>query len=118
MGYAKRSGKSLVSTENGRKLIQVVPEQISSAVTTGKWEKALSAMAGFDDVKLRQAKSARFLDGINKFSIFLVDAARSASPAVQFENEFKPKARRAAAPRKAASPRKTAQKAAPRTKKV
>ena len=112
VGYARRSGKSLVSTEKGRKLISVVPEQISSAVTTGKWEKALSAMAGFDDVELRQAKSARFLDGINKFSIFLVDAARSASPAVRFENEFKPKAR------KAAAPRKTGRKSAPRAKKV
>ena len=112
VGYAKRSGKSLVSTEKGRKLIQVVPEQISSAVTTGKWEKALSAMAGFDDVELRNAKSARFLDGINKFSIFLVDAARSASPAVHFESDYKPKAR------KAASPRKASRKAAPRTKKV
>ena len=101
-----------MSTEKGRKLICVVPEQISSAVTTGKWEKALSAMAGFDDVELRNAKSARFLDGINKFSIFLVDAARSASPAVHFESDYKPKAR------KAASPRKTSRKAAPRTKKV
>ena len=112
VGYARRSGKNLISTEKGRKLISVVPEQISSAVTTGKWEKALSAMAGFDDVELRQAKSARFLDGINKFSIFLVDAARSASPAVQFENEFKPRAR------KAAAPRKTGRKSAPRAKKV
>ena len=88
VGYAKRSGKSLTSTEKGRKLISIVPEQIASAATTGKWEKALSAMAGFDDPALRGAKSARFLDGINKFSIFLVDAARSASPTVRFENEF------------------------------
>ena len=95
VGYARRSGKHLVSTEKGRKLISVVPEQISSAVTTGKWEKALSAMAGFDDVELRGAKSARFLDGINKFSIFLVDAARAASPTVRFENEF-PKKKRTA----------------------
>ncbi len=108
VGYARRSGKSLVSTEKGRKLIQVVPEQISSAVTTGKWEKALSAMAGFDDVQLRDAKSARFLDGINKFSIFLVDAARGASPEVRFESEFRPKAKRA----------KAARKPAPRGKKV
>ena len=96
VGYARRSGKSLVSTEKGRKLIAVVPEQISSAVTTGKWEKALSAMAGFSDPELRGAKSARFLDGINKFSVFLVDAARSASPAVRFENEFPQKRKRAA----------------------
>ena len=88
VGYARRSGKNLVSTEKGRKLIAVVPEQISSAVTTGKWEKALKAMAGYADEGLRKAKSDRFLDGINKFSYFLVDAARNASPTVRFENEF------------------------------
>ncbi len=88
VGYARRSGKHVVSTEKGRKLIAVVPEQISSAATTGKWEKALSAMAGFEDTQQRQAKSARFLDGINKFSIFLVDAARNARSDVRFENEF------------------------------
>ena len=96
VGYACRRGKQLVSTEKGRKLISVVPEQISSAVTTGKWERALSAMAGYDDPELRGAKSARFLDGINKFSVFLVDAARSASPGVRFENEFPVKKKRAA----------------------
>lgn len=99
VGYARRSGKHLVSTEKGRKLISVVPEQISSAVTTGKWEKALSAMAGFNDVQLRDAKSARFLDGINKFSIFLVNAAQTASPAVRFENEFPKKKRTARKPK-------------------
>lgn len=88
VGYAKRSGKTIVSTEKGRKLIAIVPEQIASAATTGKWEKALSAMAGYDDPALRGAKSARFLQGIHKFSIFLVDAAKSASPTVRFENEF------------------------------
>ena len=96
MGYARRAGKSLVSTEKGRKLISVVPEQISSAVTTGKWEKALSAMAGYQDAALRDAKSARFLEGIDKFSIFLVDAARQGRRDVQFENEYKPKKARTA----------------------
>ncbi len=88
VGYARRSGKTLFSTEKGRKLISIVPEQIASAATTGKWERALSAMAGFDDPTLRGAKSARFLEGINRFSIFLVDAAKAASPGVRFENEF------------------------------
>lgn len=88
VGYAKRSGKNLVSTEKGRKLIAVVPEQISSAVTTGKWEKALKTMASYSDAAQRKAKSDRFLDGINKFSIFLVDAAKNANPIVRFENDF------------------------------
>ena len=91
MGYARRSGKHVVSTEKGRKLIAVVPEQISSAVTTGKWEKALSAMAGFEDEELRSAKSARFRQGIDRFTIFLVEAARNARADVQFESEFRPK---------------------------
>lgn len=91
VGYARRSGKNLVSTEKGRKLIAVVPEQISSAVTTGKWEKALKTMASYSDAAQRRAKSDRFLDGINKFSVFLVDAARNASAEVRFENEFTPK---------------------------
>lgn len=101
VGYARRAGKSLVSTEKGRKLISVVPEQISSAVTTGKWEKALSAMAGYQDADLRDAKSARFLDGIDKFSIFLVEAARQGRRDVQFENEYKPKPKRTAGRAKA-----------------
>ena len=39
VGLAERSGKSIVSTEKGRKLIAVAPEQIASAATTGKWER-------------------------------------------------------------------------------
>ncbi len=94
VGYAKRSGKNLVSTEKGRKLIDVVPVQISSAVTTGKWEKALAEMAGFRDEAARGAKSDRFMMGIRRFSEFLVDAARQAPSSVQFEKEeFKAKKR-------------------------
>lgn len=91
VGYAKRSGKHLISTEKGRKLIDVVPVQISSAVTTGKWEKALAEMSAFHDETARKAKSDRFMLGIRRFSEFLVDAARQAPASVQFEKEpYKP----------------------------
>ena len=104
VGYAKRSGKSIVSTEKGRQLIDVVPAQISSAVTTGKWEKALAEMASFSDESARNAKSERFMSGIRRFSQFLVDAARQAPDSVRFEKEeYRPK--------KTASPRKTSKKA-------
>ena len=108
MGYARRSGKKLVSTEKGRKLISVVPEQISSAATTGKWERALSAMANYQDAELRAAKSARFLSGIDRFAEFLVDAAKAAGANVQFEKEeYRPKRRAARrAPAKAAAKKK------------
>ena len=86
VGYARRKGKTIVSTEKGRQLISVVPEQIASAVTTGKWEKFLSDMAGQKDEAARNAKSARFMDGIRRFSVFLVQAAQN-GPRVQFEKE-------------------------------
>ena len=98
VGYARRKGKTLVSTEKGRQLIAVVPEQIASAVTTGKWEKALSAMASNRDAQARTAKSDRFMQGIRRFSCFLVEAAVNAPKDVRFEREApkkKPAARRA-----------------------
>ncbi len=87
VGYARRSGKSIVSTEKGQNLIDVVPDQIASAVTTGKWEKALSEMAACQDETLRIAKSARFMSGIRRFSEFLVTSAKEAPASVHFERE-------------------------------
>ncbi|MBQ6595856.1 MAG: DNA topoisomerase 3 [Clostridia bacterium] len=95
VGYARRAGKTIVSTEKGQKLIDAVPEQIASAVTTGKWEKALSEMAGYQDEAERSARSARFMSGIRRFSVFLVDAARSAPGEIRFEREA-PKTRKRA----------------------
>ena len=87
VGYARRRGKTIVSTEKGRQLIDVVPEQIASAVTTGKWEKFLSDMAGQTDEAQRNAKSQRFMSGIRRFSVFLVDAAKNAPRDIHFEKE-------------------------------
>ena len=100
MGYARRKGKTIVSTEKGRRLIAVTPQQIASAVTTGKWEKFLSDMAGQRDEDARAARSARFMDGIRRFSVFLVEAAKH-GPSVEFEKE-------------SAKPRKRAKPSAPR----
>ncbi len=109
VGYARRKGKTIVSTEKGRQLIAVVPEQIASAVTTGKWEKFLSDLAGQKDADGRAAKSDRFMNGIRRFSVFLVDAAQH-GPAVRFAEEkpVKRAARRttARAPRKRAAAKK------------
>ncbi|MBQ6374650.1 MAG: DNA topoisomerase 3 [Clostridia bacterium] len=119
VGYARRRGKAVVSTEKGRKLIAVVPEQIASAVTTGKWEKFLSDMAGQRDEVERAKKSGRFMSGIRRFSVFLVDAAKNAPADVHFEREVagkKPGQRRASASRRGTGARKsgagTARKAA------
>lgn len=45
VGYIMRKGKTLVPTEKGQKLIAVVPEELRSPQTTGKWEKGLSSIA-------------------------------------------------------------------------
>lgn len=107
VGYAKRSGKSLVSTEKGRRLISVVPEQIASAVTTGKWEKWLHTLADAGQSEdIRSAKAARFLDGINKFSYFLVDAAKHSDPKIKFEENFPKRSAKGSKDAPAAEPKK------------
>lgn len=84
-GYAARKAKAIVSTEKGRRLIAVAPEQIASPVTTGKWERALYELANNPDSAARAAKAQRFMNGIDRFAAFLVDAARQADPRVEFE---------------------------------
>lgn len=87
VGLAVRSGKSIVSTEKGRKLIAVAPDAITSAATTGKWEKALNDMAVNPDAEAREKRRKRFMEGIRRFTIFLVDAAKQAPSDVRFERE-------------------------------
>ena len=112
VGYARRRGKTLVSTEKGRKLIEVAPEQITSAVTTGKWEKWLSEMAALGAPEQRQDKAGRFMQGIRRFSVFLVDAAKAAPADVRFPEEERRKApaRRAAAGTRKRTTKPTAKK--------
>ena len=99
VGYVKRQGKALLSTQKGRDLVRVVPEEIRSAETTGKWERALYTMAQADP-ETAQRKAQRFLESISRFSAFLVQAASRADHSVHFEKE---KFRRT-------KPRKTPQK--------
>ena len=87
VGLAERSGKSIVSTEKGRKLISVAPDAITSAATTGKWEKALNDMAVNPDAVAREQRQKRFMEGIRRFTVFLVEAAKQAPSGVRFERE-------------------------------
>ena len=105
-----------MSTEKGRQLIAVVPEQIASAVTTGKWEKFLSDMAAQRDEAARAQKSQRFMYGIRRFSQFLVDAARTGPRDVRFEKEEAPKKRatRSASPSRRAAGTRARKPAAPK----
>ena len=87
VGYAARRGKTLISTEKGRRLIEVAPPEIASPEMTGKWEKALSVMAREDSREQLNALSARFIESIRRYCAFLVEAARTADARVVFEKE-------------------------------
>lgn len=87
VGYAKRSGKTILSTEKGRRLIAVAPPEITSPETTGKWEKALSDIAKSGDDARGMALSGRFMEGIRRYAAFLTQAALKADGSVAFEPE-------------------------------
>lgn len=64
VGYIMRKGKTLVPTEKGQKLIAVVPEELRSPQTTGKWEKGLSSIAK------GKMTEERFLESIRRYVRF------------------------------------------------
>lgn len=81
VGYVSRKGKSLMPTEKGVKLIDIVPDELKSPQTTGKWEKGLSS------VSKGKMKDERFMGSIKKFVYFLVNYAYSSKTDVVFEKE-------------------------------
>jgi DNA topoisomerase-3 len=86
VGYIKRRAKALVTTEKGRGLIAVAPDEIASPETTGRWEKALCDIAATGDGARLEALSTRFMEGIRRYSAFLVEAAAQ-GPEAHFEKE-------------------------------
>lgn len=83
VGYIVRKGKTLVPTEKGMQLIQVVPDQLCSPETTGKWEKGLSSIAkGTMDEQ-------KFMDSIKRYVSFLVGDAAKRKTDVVFAEEAK-----------------------------
>ncbi|MDL2205767.1 DNA topoisomerase III [Eubacteriales bacterium OttesenSCG-928-N13] len=89
VGYIKRSGKAILSTEKGQRLIQVAPAEIASPELTGKWEKALSTMAKPHTADELEQLSSRFMDSIRRYAAFLVESGKTAPTDVQFEREQK-----------------------------
>ena len=81
VGYVKRTGKNLVATEKGVRLIEAVPPEIASPETTGRWERELSEIAKGKD------SEERFRQGIARLTGFLVEHAAEKAPDVAFEKE-------------------------------
>ena len=66
VGYMKRVGKSLVPTDKGKKLMSIIPPELRSPETTGKWEK------GLESIYKGNMQPERFMQSIIKFVNFLV----------------------------------------------
>lgn len=77
-GYIQRDGKKIISTDKGRNLIRVMPDEVKSAQLTADWENKLLAME-------RGTLSAdRFMDEINVFVTDLVCKYSAVDDSVSF----------------------------------
>lgn len=81
VGYIYRKGKQLLPTEKGVKLIDVLPAEIQSPEMTGKWERGLSSISkGTMDPQ-------RFMGSIQRYVMYLINAARSTPKDIKFEKD-------------------------------
>ena len=76
--YIERKAKNLMPTEKGMKLIAVVPEELKSAVTTGKWEKGLGSIAK------GTMNGARFMGSINRYVHYIIGSVKAADKSIAF----------------------------------
>lgn len=81
VGYVTRKGKSLVPTEKGMKLIEIVPVEMKSPETTGKWEKGLTSIAK------GKMDTEKFMGSIKRYVNYIVGAAQSTQCKVIFAAE-------------------------------
>ncbi len=87
VGYITRKGKSLIPTEKGMKLIEIVPVELKSPETTGKWEKGLTSIAK------GKMSTEKFMGSIKRYVNYIVDASRQGECKVIFAAE-KPRGKR------------------------
>lgn len=84
VGYVNRKGKLLVPTDKAIKLIAILPEQLISPETTGKWEKGLSS------ISKGNMTYDKFMSSIKRYVDFLIDDCNKKNVDVQFEQrEYK-----------------------------
>lgn len=88
VGYVERKGKVLYPTEKGMKLIEIVPEELKSPETTGKWEKGLSSIAK------NKMDPERFMDSIIEYVKQIVDESKKSDIKVSFPKESKKNSKR------------------------
>ena len=68
--YVQRRGRTLAPTEKGMSLVSVLPDELKSPETTGKWEKAL------EDIRTGEEKEEHFMEGIKSMTREIVTKSR------------------------------------------
>lgn len=81
VGYIERKGKNLIPTDKGMKLIEVVPFELKSPETTGKWEKGLSS------VSKGKMNDNKFMGSIIRYVNFIVSQSKTTENKVIFPVE-------------------------------
>lgn len=81
VGYIIRKGKSLVPTEKGIKLIEVVPPELKSPETTGRWEKGLTS------ISKGKMDTSKFMGSIDRYVNYIITQANTTSGNVIFAAE-------------------------------
>ena len=62
---------------------------MSSALTTGKWERALAKLSRINDQAVIQEKESKFMLSIRTYSRFLTDYALRSAKSVRFPEEVR-----------------------------
>ncbi len=81
VGYIVRKGKSLVPTEKGMKLVEVVPPELKSPETTGRWEKGLTS------ISKGKMDTSKFMGSINRYVNYIITQANTTKSNVMFAAE-------------------------------
>ena len=81
VGYLQRKGKALIPTEKAMKLMEVVPIEMKSPETTGKWEKGLSS------ISKGKMDSNKFMGSIIRYVNYIVESSNKSNIAVHFPEE-------------------------------
>ncbi len=76
--YIKRKGKSIYPTEKGNNLIKIIPPELKSPITTGKWERCLNKISKGD------MDTDKFMNSIKRFTVYLVKSSQMTKGKVIF----------------------------------
>lgn len=70
-GYASRKGKQILPTENGKSLVEVLPDYLKSASMTAEWENQL--------LEIEQGKRSpeEFMNGIRALVLQILDSCKN-----------------------------------------